>query len=59
LYSLLFLALLFLFFVWAAIRYQLQNPIHRTWMNMVHLSMIAWHLATCGGPFCELQTAFL
>ena len=46
-YSLLFLSLLFFFFVWVAISYQLQKPKHRIWMNVVHLSMIAWNLATC------------
>ena len=36
-------------FVWVAISYQLQKPIHRTWMNMAHLSVIALNLATCVG----------
>ena len=35
---------------------QLQKPIHRIWMNMVHLSMIAWNFATCGGgPFVNFK----
>jgi hypothetical protein len=36
-------------FVWVAISYQLQKPIHRIWMNMAHLSVIALNLATCVG----------
>ena len=62
LYSLLFLPLLFLFswmFVWAAINYQLQKPIHRIWMNMVHFSMIAWNLATCGGALLWTSNCIL
>ena len=60
LYSLVFLPLLFLFFVWVTISYQLQKPIQGIWINMVHLSMQwlpeIWQLV--GGPFCELQIAF-
>ena len=26
-------------FIWAAISYQLQKPLHRIWMNMAHLSV--------------------
>ena len=60
--SVLFLPLPFLFswmLVWAATTYQLQKPIHRMWINIVHLSMIALKFgSSLRGPFCELQTAF-
>ena len=51
----------FLFFVWVAISYQLQKPIHWIWMNIIHLSihantMIDWNLASRGGePFVNFK----
>ena len=60
--SLPFLPLLFLFswmFVLAAISYQLQKPIHRIWMNIVHVSMITLNLATRGeDPFLIVKLPF-
>ena len=44
-----------LFSSWAAISYQLQEAIHKTWMNMVHVSMIASNLATRGDPFVNFN----
>ena len=55
-HPLFFLPLFFLMFIWAAISYQLQEYIHRIWMNSVQWLPEIWQLV--GGPFCELQIAF-
>ena len=55
-HSLLFLPLLFLFswiFLWAAISYQLQKPIHRIWMSILYVSIGNW-----GGPIVNLKLHF-
>ena len=47
-------------FVWAAISYQLQEHIHRIWMNMVHL-LIQWlpYLVFCRGTLLWTSSDFL
>ena len=48
-------------FVWAAISYQLQEHIHRIWMNMVHL-LIQWlpYLVICrGDPLVNFKLSSL